>query len=129
MINPSRTPLVFVTALALGLVAATASSASDRVEHYEARSAATLEEAVAIFVEFSDALKTVLEREPLEAADLEAVHEITYTLENALERMRGDLAELADIVEALHLASEDHDEAATREQGAAYLEIARTLAP
>ena len=129
MIKLSTKSLALVPALVLGLAAATASLASDRVKHYEAKSAATLEEAVAHFVEYNAELAMVLERKTLEAADLEAVHEITYTLENALERMRQDMAELADTLEALHLASEDHDEAATREQGAAYLASARTLVP
>jgi len=129
MINLSRKPLALVPALALGLAAATASLASDRVEHYEAKSAATLEEAVANFAAYNDELAAVLERETLEAKDLEAIHEITYTLENALERMRQDMTVLAETLEALHLASEDHNEAVTREQGAAYLASARTLVP
>lgn len=129
MIKLSPTSLAILPALAICLATATASLASDRVQHYEAKSAATLEEAVAHFAEYNAELASVLERKTLEAADLEAVHEITYTLENALERMRQDMAELADTLEALHLASEDHDEAATREQGAAYLASARTLVP
>jgi len=129
MINLSTKSLAFVPALVLGLATATGSLASDRVQHYEAKSAATLAEAVANFAEYNDELAAVLERETLEAKDLEAIHEITYTLENALERMRQDMAGLADTLEALHLASEDHDEAAAREQGAAYLASARTLVP
>jgi mannitol-1-phosphate/altronate dehydrogenase len=127
MINLSRTSLAVVPALMLALAVATAGLASDRVEHYEAKSAATLEEAVANFAEYNDKLAAILEQEELEGADLEAIHELTYTLENALERMREDMVGLADTLEALHLASEDHNEAVAREQGAAYLTTARTL--
>jgi len=127
MINLSRTSLAVVPALILGLAVATASLANDRVEHYEAKSTATLEEAVANFAEYNDKLAAILEQEGLEGADFEAIHELTYTLENALERMREDMAGLADTLETLHLASEDHDEAVAREQGAAYLTTARTL--
>jgi hypothetical protein len=129
MINLSRTSLAVVPALFLGLAAALPSLASDRGEHYEAKTAATLEEAVANFAEYNEKLATILEQEELEGADLEAIHELTYTLENSLVRMREDMAGLADTLEALHLASEDHDEAVARQHGAAYLVTARRLVP
>jgi len=129
MVKLSRKSLACVPALVLGLAAGTPSLASDRVEHYDAKSAATLEAAVANFTEYNDRLAAILEQDGLEGADLEAIHELTYTLENALARMREDMAGLADTLEALHLASEDHDEAVAREHGAAYLTTARTLVP
>lgn len=127
MVNLPSKSLLFVPALVLGLAAATPSLASDRVEHYGAKSAATLEEAVANFTEYNDKLAAILELEGIEGTDLEAIHELTYTLENALERMREDMDGLAETLEALHLASEDHDEAVAREHGATYLATARTL--
>jgi hypothetical protein len=129
MCNLSKKTLSVVPALVLGLAMATGSLASERVDHYEAKTPKTLQEAVAYFAEYNGKLAATLEQEVLEAADLETIHELTYTLENALARMREDMAELADTLEALHLASEDHAESTAREHGAAYLATARTLVP
>lgn len=71
----------------------------------------------------------MLARSELGASDFEEVHELTYTLENALAKIRDDLSGLADTLEALHLASEDHTLEETRAYGEAYLETAQTLVP
>ena len=114
--------------LALGAGPALAHG-DERVDHYEAREAATLQEAVANFSEYNTKLAEVLARSELGASDFEEVHELTYTLENALAKIRDDLSGLADTLEALHLASEDHTLEETLAYGEAYLETAQTLVP
>ena len=109
--------------LALGAGPALAHG-DERVDHYEARESATLQEAVANFSEYNAKLAEVLAR-----SDFEEVHELTYTLENALAKIRDDLSGLADTLEALHLASEDHTLEETLANGEAYLETAQTLVP
>lgn len=116
-------------ALAVILLASPAAADDARIDHYAPKDSETLEEAVANFSAYNEKLAGVLARDRLDVADLEAVHEITYTLETALARMRADLDDLAETLEALHLASEDHAEDETREHGARYLTTARTLAP
>ncbi len=115
--------------LAMGIAAAAPLSAGERVEHYEAAQAETLEQAVANFSEYNAKLSEVLAQPDLTANDLEAVHELTYTLEDALAKIRGDLAGLAETLEALHLASEAHEAEAAERHGADYLATARTLVP
>jgi gas vesicle protein len=101
----------------------------ERVDHYRGLPAETLEEAVTNFSEYNTRLAAVLDKPELTAEDLESVHEITYTLENALEKINAEMDELAETLEALHLASETDDPEGTKSHGADYLETARTIIP
>jgi len=95
---------------------------SERPDHYEGLPAETLEVALANLSEYRAKLAGVLEREPLSAADLNEVHQLTYTLENALERMAIDLRTLAELLEVVHVASEHADAETVRSEGRAWLD-------
>ena len=130
-IRSTRRGLLLAATFAAGLCAATATQVrgEEKVDHYAAQEAATLQEAVTNFSDFNKKMAEVLARPELGPSDLEEVHELTYTLENALAKIRGELDGLADTLETLHLASEAHDAKAAKNQGTAYLETARTLVP
>ncbi len=113
-------------AIMLGL--ATVASA-DEVRHYEPEQSETLEEAVAHFAEYNGLLRQVLAKDELSVADMERVHELTYTLEIALAKINEHFSDLPVTLENLHLASEDHDAAKTRGIGEVYLETAETVVP
>ena len=98
--------------------------ADDRVDHFEGEPAATLEQAVANFSDYNARLAEVLARDELTAADLVTVHELTYTLENALGKINAELATLSETLEALHLASEALDYEGARARGREYLDTA-----
>lgn len=116
------------TILALGLlIGGGAAHADERVDHFEGLPADTLAEAVENFSEYNDRLEAVLDRGELSAAELAEVHELTYTLENALEKINTEFAALADTLEEVHLASESDDAATVSGRGRAYLETARTV--
>jgi hypothetical protein len=55
------------------------------------------------------------------------VHELTYTLENALETINAEFTELAKTLEATHVASESGDAKKTKEEGTRYLNTARQI--
>ncbi|HYC06084.1 MAG TPA: DUF6746 family protein [Azospirillaceae bacterium] len=117
-----------VVAMMLGSLVGTA-RAEAPVDHYERKPSATLAQAVANFSEYNAKLAALLEKKDLTPQELEAIHEITYTLEVALQKMNSDMARLADTLERLHKASENHDAAGTRKHGASYLATARTVVP
>lgn len=110
--------------LALGLSAA---AHADRPDHFKGKPAETLSAAVANFSEYNQHLAAVLAKDSLEPADMVKVHELTYTLENALEKLRAELAELADTLEEVHVASEKLDAKAVKTQGQKYLGTAREI--
>lgn len=121
--------LTIPATLLLALLAVGNTTASDRVDHFKGLPADTLEEAVRNFSEYNERLAMIVAKEELAAADMATIHELTYTLENALARINQDLAELADSLEEVHLSSETDDREDTQAKGQAYLETARRVIP
>jgi len=114
-------------ALFLGVCAVV--TADGRADHFTGLPADTLEQAAANFSEYNTRLAAILGRNELTAEDMHNIHVLTYTLENALERINAELAVLADTLEELHVASETADYEGAKKHGAAYLNTARKLVP
>ncbi len=114
-------PLTLTAALMSPAMAGTGN-----VSHYQTKAADSHEQAVANFKEYNGRLEALLAGE-LDGSDLAQVHELTYTLENALEKMRAEASEMAVALEEVHLASERADTDAVRKHGKAYLGAAKTL--
>lgn len=111
---------------AVSLTVAGGAIAEERPSHFRGLAAPDLNTAVANFSEYNNRLEKVLASE-LTDADLATVHELTYTLENALEKINIDLEELAEILERVHIASETANRDALKEAGPVYLSTARTV--
>lgn len=100
-----------------------ASGGGDRTAHFEAKPSGTLTEAVANFAEYNDKLRAILDGKVTDA-DMADVHQLTYTLENALKKINEEMAGLAVTLEEVHLASEKLDRDAVLTHGRAYLSVA-----
>ena len=96
--------------------------ADDRVDHFKGLQAESLSEAFAHVTEYNQRLQELLDGE-LTAEAIFQVHELTYTLENALERLETELEAWAEQLEELHLASEKFDAEAVKAEGDAYLAL------
>lgn len=118
-----KIPAVFLASL-LSFCVALPALAEQRPDHFEGKPAETLDEAVSNFREYNNRLAALVNKGALSAQDLHRVHEITYTLENALEKIREELAELAEVLEEVHVASEMADADSVRSRGRIYLETA-----
>ena len=101
--------------------------ADDRPDHFKGQPAQSLEQALTNLSEYNAKLQGILAQEQLSAKDSHQVHELTYTLENALERIDDELEELAETLEALHVASETAELDKVRALGATYLDKARPI--
>lgn len=93
-----------------------------RVDHFQGLEAGTLEQALDNYAEYNRRLTEVLSADTLSTEDLVAIHELTYTLENALEKIQEETERLAWLLEEIHQGSEHYDEARIRENAAEYLE-------
>lgn len=114
--------------LTASLVVAGAAVADDeRPSHFRGLAAPDLNTAVVNFSEYNNRLEKALAGDELTDADLAAIHELSYTLENALEKINIDLDELAEILEKIHIASETANRDALKEAGPVYLNTARTV--
>nr|WP_299242475.1 DUF6746 family protein [uncultured Halomonas sp.] len=112
--------------LCTGLLA-TAVYADERPEHFEGKAANTLDEAVTNVSEANGQLAKLLDQDELSNNDLASIHELSYTLENALEKIEDELDSIAEDLEEVHQGSETNEPERVRTHGAAYLEAARTL--
>lgn len=111
---------------AVGLAVAVGAVAEEQARHFKGLAASDLQTAVNNFSEYNNRLETALSGD-LTDADLAAIHELTYTLENALEKINVDLEELAQTLEKVHVASETFNRDALKEAGPAYLETSRIV--
>ncbi|GAB2915659.1 DUF6746 family protein [Rheinheimera gaetbuli] len=100
--------------------------ADDKPDHFKGKPSDTLEQAVANFSEYNQKLKTVLAGEltPLAIAE---IHELTYTIEVALEKIHAETAKLKDVLEEVHVASEHMDTATAKARGDVFINTAQTL--
>jgi len=103
--------------------------ADARPDHFKGEPAETFQEAVANFSAYNEKLAAILAKNTLEPADIVQIHELTYTLENALEKINEEFEDLADTLEEVHVASERLDAAQVRTQGEIYLDTARQVFP
>lgn len=103
--------------------------ADERPDHYAGEPSETLEQALSNFSEYNDKLDKILSKDELSATDLNEVHQLTYTLENALEKIRSEYADLAEVLEEVHIASETTDSDSVKSKGQDYLETANKVSP
>lgn len=109
-------------ALLGALALATPVLADERPDHFEGEPSPTLEAALANLAEYNARLATLVDQDNLSAGELHQVHELTYTLENALERLDSERARLAELLEEVHQASERADVDTVKASGRAYLD-------
>lgn len=115
-------------ALVVCLVATSAFAlADDRPEHYSGEKVETLEGALENLREYSGRLASIVQGDDFGADRLQSVHEITYSLENALERIEKELEQLAETLESVHIASEHGDTDTVSRDTAVFIEKTRVL--
>ncbi|MGC3872561.1 DUF6746 family protein [Halomonas sp. GXIMD04776] len=117
---------LLLATLCTGLLAS-AAYAEDRPDHFEGKAANTLSEAVTNVSEANGRLAKLLDQDELTDNDFATIHELSYTLENALEKIEDELDSIAEDLEEVHQGSETNEPERVRTHGAAYLEAARTL--
>lgn len=119
--------LLLIPALGLFCAAAAVQADDDRPEHFEGERSETLEQALDNLREYNARLSAIVERDELTAAEMAEIHELSYTLENALERIDDEVDELAEVLEEVHIASEEMNRDTVRKQAPAYLQGSQSL--
>ncbi len=97
-------------------------ASEDRPEHFKGKVSETIDQALEHFSEHNQKLAKILAKESLSPRDIAVVHELTYTLENALQKMNTNFSELAETLETVHLASETTDGAEVKARAWQYLQ-------
>ncbi|EZQ18110.1 hypothetical protein QAO71_16605 [Halopseudomonas sp. SMJS2] len=121
---------LFAGIIALSLSAAGwAGDSATRTAHAKGEPAETLQQAVTNMREYNAKLEALLAKDELTAMDMHEVHMLTYTLENALQKIQADLVETAEVLEEVHIASETGKPEVVKEKGQVYLQATGTLVP
>lgn len=89
----------------LSPVTLTQAQASDD-EHFEGEQPETYVQAQAVLQKYNAQLAAFAEDGEISPAEMGQVHELTYTLENALEKMEDTLDQVAERLEVVHEGSE-----------------------
>lgn len=99
----------------------------ERAEHFEGEAAADIAEARANLAAANAELRELLAQDEMSSADMARVHEISYTMENAIQRVQTDLEEAAVALEEVHLASEEMDRETVSQRAPDYLDLVEAL--
>lgn len=120
--------MLLLTGLCFTLPAVALASDDDRPEHFKGEASENLDQALANLGSYNRKLAALLAEESLSTAQLHEVHVLTYTLENALERIEEEVEAMAEDLEAVHVASEHADPDTVKSRGKAYLDASGKLA-
>jgi len=100
----------------------------ERAEHYEGKEIENRSQAVETLKAVNGKLQTWLSGE-LTSQRMTKIHQISYTMENALPYLNGDTETASEHLEGMHLASERMEAGAVKTHGDAYLHTVRELLP
>lgn len=102
-------------------VFATPVGASEKPEHFPAVDSKDLKSAVCNLQGFSQALSNLTEQNEMSSLDMVKVHELTYTLEQAIAKLNEELLVVAADLEEVHLASERMEKETVKRYSDKYL--------
>lgn len=102
-------------------------SAEEKYNHFPSLEAPNLQAAICNIQNYNKKLTAITNKAELEPVDMVKVHELTYTLENAVIRLQQELQTIAADLEQVHLASERLDPKTINEFGKKYLSQTTTL--
>lgn len=113
--------------LALSLCLLSPIMAEERAPHHDGKPAPTLTVALDNLKKANAELAEILQKKKLSGGDLNQVHILSYTIENALERIGIEQKRLAELMEEVHVASEQSEPEKVKSSGAAFLKAAAPL--
>ncbi|MPV87010.1 hypothetical protein GCU85_09765 [Cardiobacteriales bacterium ML27] len=119
--------VLFAGVVALCMPAAYASEEKARVDHFQAVESETLAQAVENLSTYNQKLATLLQKDEITPQEMHSIHKLTYTLEEALQKMQTEIASLAVTLEEVHLGSERVDVVRVKDNGKQYLEGSQPL--
>src|SRR5690606_34715424 len=114
--------LSMISAALIVALAATPVFADDkRPDHFKGEPSETLEQALENLSVYNKKLAAVMSGE-LTPQKMAEIHQLTYTLEVALQKLEDEVDDLQDVLEEVHKASEHMDFEKVTSNGKKYLE-------
>jgi hypothetical protein len=94
-----------ITSMALLISLISLKSAASEVNHFKGMPSPDLQSALCNLQKFDTQLKSITSK-PLTANDMAEIHQLTYTLEVALQKVQQELTVAAEELEKVHKGSE-----------------------
>ncbi len=101
--------------------------AGERADHYKGKVPKSLGQAMNYLRSHNTQLNTLLKAEKLSPQQLDEIHQMTYTMENAIKKLKNEVTLISDSLEALHKASETGKTKITKNLGEKYLLLSKPL--
>ena len=109
------------------LVTSIVAQADEEYRHFPSLEAPNTGVALCNLAKFNEKLQAIANKKEITPEDMVKVHELTYTLENAVQRLQKDLATVAVDLEKVHKASERLDDKVVKGSGEKYLKATNLL--
>jgi small-conductance mechanosensitive channel len=113
--------------LAISLLLTAQAFADSKNQHFASLASPDIQTAKCNIQTYNDKLDALTQKTDITALDMVKVHELTYTLEDALKRLSNDLAIAAEELEKAHLASESMNKEVMSKAANEYSKLARAL--
>ena len=95
--------------------------ADEKYSHFPSLQAPTTSAALCNLAAYNQKLQAIVNKKELSPEDMVKVHELTYTLENAVIKLQKNLETIAVDLEKVHKASEHLDQKVIKGSGDKYL--------
>lgn len=118
---------IIITGASFILFATVNTKADEKFDHFPSVAAPNTQVALCNLASFNKQLGLLANKKALSAEEMVKVHELTYTLENAVQRLQSDLNTIAADLEKVHKASERLDGQTVNQSGQAYLAATQLL--
>ncbi|WP_127347936.1 DUF6746 family protein [Pseudidiomarina mangrovi] len=113
---------LLLASVMLGSVSFAAVASDDkRPDHFKGQASETLEQALVNLTDYNAKLAAILAKAELTPADMAEIHQLTYTLEVALQKLDDEVDTLKDVLEEVHKGSEMMQFERVRDNGQRYL--------
>lgn len=116
---------ILLTTLSLFMAAELA--ADEEYNHFPSLDAPNTAVAVCNLNKFNAKLANIVNQSEISVEDMVKVHELTYTLENAVQRLQQDLVNIAEDLEKAHKGSEALQQEVVKSSGKGYLKALNAL--
>ena len=118
---------IITTACTLLTLTVSSVQAEEKYSHFPSLASPNTSVALCNLAKFNPKLQGIVNKEAITAEEMVKIHELTYTLENAVMRLQKDLQAIAIDLEKVHKASERMDDNTIKSAGKRYLEATATF--
>lgn len=108
-------------------LASLVAKADEKYSHFPSLKAPTTSAALFNLTAYNQKLQAIVNKKELSPEDMVKVHELTYTLENAVIKLQKDLNTIAVDLEKVHKASEHLDQKVIKGSGDKYLVATQSI--